>query len=49
VLEGLKTIELYGYLPVLVITALPNHKLRALQAGAKDFVSKPFDVVEVQT
>jgi PAS domain S-box-containing protein len=49
VLEGLKKIELYGYLPVLVITAQPGHKLRALQAGAKDFVSKPFDLVEVQT
>ena len=49
VLEGLKKIEPYGYLPVLVITAQPGHKLRALQAGAKDFVSKPFDLVEVQT
>jgi PAS domain S-box-containing protein len=38
-----------GYVPVLVITAQPGHKLRALQAGAKDFVSKPFDLVEVQT
>lgn len=37
------------YLPVLVITAQPGHKLRALEAGAKDFVSKPFDLVEVKT
>lgn len=49
VLEALKKIEREGYLPVLVITAQPGHKLRALQAGAKDFVSKPFDLVEVQT
>ena len=49
VMEGLKEIETDGYLPVLVITAQPNHKLRALAAGAKDFVSKPFDLVEVQT
>lgn len=49
VMEGLKEIETAGYLPVLVITAQPAHKLRALQAGAKDFVSKPFDLVEVQT
>jgi adenylate cyclase len=35
------------YLPVLVVTAQPGHKLRALQAGAKDFISKPFDVAEV--
>ena len=49
VMEGLKEIETDGYLPVLVITAQPDHKLRALAAGAKDFVSKPFDLVEVQT
>ncbi len=49
VLEGLKAIETDGYVPVLVITAQPGHKLRALQAGAKDFVSKPFDLVEVKT
>jgi CheY-like chemotaxis protein len=41
VMEGLKEIEQGGYLPVLVITAQPAHKLRALEAGAKDFVSKP--------
>ncbi|WP_340121209.1 GGDEF/EAL domain-containing response regulator [Methylobacter svalbardensis] len=49
VMEGLKEIELDGYLPVLVITAEPNHKLRALQLGARDFISKPFDRVEVLT
>ena len=49
VMEGLKTNEADGYLPVLVITAQPGHKLRALQAGARDFVSKPFDVLEVTT
>lgn len=49
VIEGLKTNEADAYLPVLVITAQPGHKLRALQAGAKDFVSKPFDLVEVRT
>jgi len=47
VMEGLKAIELDGYLPVLVITAQPELKLRALRAGAKDFISKPFDMVEV--
>jgi len=49
VMESLKTIEANGYVPVLVITAQPSHKLRALAAGAKDFISKPFDLVEVQT
>ena len=47
VMEGLKTIETDGYLPVLVLTAQPNHKLRALKAGARDFISKPFDLGEV--
>ena len=47
VLEGLKEIEPDGYLPVLVITAQPSHKLRAFQAGAKDFISKPFELTDV--
>ncbi|MDD5249541.1 MAG: response regulator [Rhodocyclaceae bacterium] len=49
VMEGLKANPADAYLPVLVITAQPGHKLRALQAGAKDFISKPFDLVEVRT
>jgi PAS domain S-box-containing protein len=49
VMEGLKTNDSDPYLPVLVITAQPGHKLRALQAGARDFISKPFDLVEVAT
>ena len=47
VMEGLKEIEADGYLPVLVITAQPDHKLRALKTGAKDFISKPFEQAEV--
>ena len=49
VMQALKLQDPESYLPVLVITAQPDHKLRALQAGAKDFVSKPFDLVEMQT
>jgi PAS domain S-box-containing protein len=49
VIEGLKTNDHDAYLPVLVITAQPGHKLRALQAGARDFITKPFDLVEVKT
>jgi len=49
VLEGLKGVERDGYLSVLVMTAHPGHKQRALQAGAKDFISKPFNAVEVLT
>ena len=49
VMAGLKDIAEDDYLPILVITAQPGHKLRALQAGAKDFISKPFDLVEART
>ncbi|SFN29248.1 PAS domain S-box-containing protein/diguanylate cyclase (GGDEF) domain-containing protein [Nitrosospira briensis] len=61
VMEGLKLVESEieqktgpkiesdGCLPVLVITAQPEHKERALQAGAKGFISKPFDRLEVLT
>jgi PAS domain S-box-containing protein len=49
VMEGLKTNIADAYLPVIVLTAQPGHKLRALQAGAKDFISKPFDLIEVKT
>jgi CheY-like chemotaxis protein len=49
VMEELKKIDTSGYVPILVITAQPDHKLRALAAGAKDFVAKPFDLIEVQT
>ncbi len=49
VMEALKTNKEDAYLPVLVITAQPGHKLRALQSGAKDFISKPFDLVEIKT
>jgi len=48
VMERLKEIEGDSYLPVLVTTAEPSHKLRALKAGAKDFVSKPFDLAELR-
>ena len=49
VMAALKTNNADGYLPVIVLTAQPGHKLRALQDGAKDFISKPFDLVEVKT
>jgi putative two-component system response regulator len=49
VMEALKGVERDGYLPILALTADPSHKLKALEAGAKDFVSKPFDNVEMLT
>lgn len=47
VMERLKEIEPGGHLPVIVITAHPDHKMHALQAGARDFISKPFELPEV--
>lgn len=49
VMRGLKALNPEMYLSVIVLTAEPAHKLKALQAGAKDFISKPFDLVEVKT
>ena len=47
VMENLRTIDTSGYLPVLVITAQSDQKVRALKAGAMDFISKPFELAEV--
>ena len=47
VIEGLKTLEIDCHLPVLVITALLDQKRRALKAGAKDFLSRPFEPAEL--
>lgn len=53
-MDGFQVMEALGtnvdddYLPVIVLTAQPGHKLRALQMGAKDFISKPFDLTEVR-
>jgi diguanylate cyclase (GGDEF)-like protein len=49
VMDGLKADGSEDYLPVIVLTAQPIHKLRALQAGARDFISKPFVLVDVTT
>ena len=49
VMEALAPMETEAYLPVLVVTADPDKKLQALDAGARDFIGKPFDPVEVLT
>ncbi|HSO45336.1 MAG TPA: diguanylate cyclase [Rhodoferax sp.] len=49
VMACLKEIETTGYAPILVITAQPGHKQRALASGARDFVAKPFDLIELKT
>jgi signal transduction histidine kinase len=49
VMDALKArgVEAGDYLSVLAVTVEPGHKLRALKAGAKDFISKPLDLDEV--
>ncbi|PQV63132.1 putative two-component system response regulator [Abditibacterium utsteinense] len=49
VLSGIAPLLVENYLPVLVLTAdvSPAAKRRALRAGAKDFLTKPFDATEV--
>jgi len=49
VLAALRANAAESYVPVIVLTAHPGHKLSALQSGARDFISKPFDLVEVKT
>ena len=49
VMEALRINVGDDYLPILVLTVEPALKLRALAAGAKDFLSKPFDQLEVET
>jgi two-component system cell cycle response regulator len=49
VMDGLRADKSEDYLPVIALTAQPAHKRRALQAGARDFISKPFDLVDVTT
>ena len=46
VMGGLKEIEKDGYLPLIVITAHSIHESLALASGAKDFISKPFNLLE---
>ncbi|NQW94428.1 MAG: response regulator, partial [Polaromonas sp.] len=49
VMHGLQKMPGESYLPVIVLTADPSQKLRALQAGARDFISKPYHLIEVKT
>ena len=49
VMESLKALDKGSYTPVIALTAQPQHKLRALRGGAKDFISKPFDLLEAKT
>lgn len=51
VMEQLKTVRGETYLPVLVLTAQDDRedRIRALAAGARDFLTKPVDQLEAVT
>jgi len=51
VMAALKKAEVETYLPILVLTAQRDQptRMRALQSGAKDFISKPFEMTETLT
>ena len=51
VIDQLKALEPDSYVPVLMMTALNDQEvlLKALKAGARDFLNKPFDRVEALT
>jgi DNA-binding response OmpR family regulator len=48
VMEQLKEVDPESLVPILVLTAMRDEKTRwrALRSGAKDFLSKPFDLTE---
>ena len=47
VLETVRDDEQLGQIPVIVLTADKSAELQALQMGAADFITKPFDMPEV--
>jgi diguanylate cyclase (GGDEF)-like protein/PAS domain S-box-containing protein len=49
VMQALKPHERDAGVPVLVAAAGPDQALAALEAGARDFIGKPFDTVELIT
>src|SRR5205809_1649015 len=47
VMAALKAIDPEDYLPIIVVTAEPDHMKRALEAGARDFIGKPIRMAEL--
>ena len=47
VLEKVRSDDQLNHIPVIVLTAEKNAELKALQMGAADFITKPFDMHEV--
>jgi signal transduction histidine kinase len=50
VMKQLKEVDKDYYAPIMVLTAQSDHqtRLKAIQEGARDFLTKPFDQVEIQ-
>ena len=50
VMEQLQELEQDYYAPILVLTAQSdrNTRIKSLEAGARDFLGKPFDLIEVK-
>jgi CheY-like chemotaxis protein len=49
VMRALRETEEGSYPAILATSAEPGHRLRAMQAGAGEFVSKPFEFVNMRT
>jgi CheY-like chemotaxis protein len=49
VMKQIKEVDPKGTIPIMILTAQMDHgaRLRALDAGARDFLTKPFDILEV--
>jgi putative two-component system response regulator len=50
VMEQLRELEQDSYAPILVLTAQSDRstRIKSLEAGARDFLGKPFDLIEVK-
>jgi len=48
VLEKLQEDPILSLIPVIVVTANADEKITALQLGASDFISKPYDILELK-
>ena len=49
VCRRIKSDEVHGNIPVVMITALADreNRIQGIESGAEDFISKPFDILEV--
>jgi len=47
VLDAVRNDEQLSHIPIIVLTAEKSAELQALQMGAADFITKPFDMAEV--